>query len=236
MEYYGIGKMAGMQPMPTFGGLKLASQVTAMIQLGMSPGVTIAERRREMNPCAPLGSDEQLNIAAGDIVMTPREMTNDNNPFSVFNGLKKEDVEKYMQKYRFAGIALDAFPVASGTLAPTGIDLQIGGIASWMNVTGKTVMPGTPLTWMPNIDGLLPEEYKRSSTKIGSAVSPIIKAIAVPFSPSEATLNKILGLRSTDVLTTDIITNALPIIMEQVIGINQTVVQDGAIGQFALVR
>jgi hypothetical protein len=192
-SYEGIGGYS-YPPIPQ-GHIKVASQDGAHIAYRIIPDNTICERRK---PKDLKGTDlifmdpSQLNISAGDMVFQHQPHANseydcgyDDNVFSVFNGLKiPKKIWDCHAKFRFCGVALDDFPYAPGSLAPIGVDVQISGVANWVNGSDRMVYPGELVTWVPDSKDFDDQAYRPMKRRITGQHA----AVKVRLIPLEETL------------------------------------------------
>jgi len=265
---YGSGMMTmgsvlhqtGRGPM----GQSLAAQVTARISRTIMADTMVSYRKRTKaaDACAKYEGPQQLDFAAGDFVFeekTTKGMpANDDNVFSVFNGLPKEaGLPEYQKRYRFVGIALDQFPISAGSLAPMGIDLQIAGICNWVNGWTRTVNPGELITWIPDVPDVVDQVFggKPAAAKVPRTSGP--KPNKVRLVPLDEVMsdfvealikndkdNKIVTDYAAVVKGMDDVAGMkaswkffeqyLPMYRDRAIGINLTATKEGSYGQLQL--
>jgi hypothetical protein len=141
---------------------------------------------------------------------------------------------RYRSKYRFVGVAQDAFSFAEGTLAPTAMQVQIAGIVDWINGSDKPAKPGQFVTWMPDLPELRPIFAASAPPRSAPAV---VRARLVPITSKTLTdedIIEILGAVNTVQSICDAIRTNMATMFDGIIGINQTEVPPGSVGRLVL--
>jgi hypothetical protein len=182
-------------------GQALDAQITCHLPLKIRPANVLRERYAAY--AGPkIGTFEgpaQLDIVAKAPVfrprrryMTPEDIAIDESAFATFDGLPKWfinndkqqgiDVYKYHQNFMWSGFALDPYKFPAASAGQDLIDVQVKGIANYVNGSGRVVQPGEPMSWIPDLpelDNVVAENpHKRQRTNRGSIVGARIVPLA----------------------------------------------------------